>query len=148
VWTDRYAELGGTSQPQTELLKSLRSAALSRTPDDPRQDPTWTYVLFERRFDQTGQALRPADEAADHAVVPVSPPLHVRWKPGLDDTMRQRVEAELGLIDARQVEQDSRGRTWEYRLLTPTRERVRTLLLHDAVEDTARIDGQRFEILQ
>lgn len=147
-WTDRYAELGGTAQPQTELLTSLRSAALGTTPDDPRRDPGWTYVLFERRFDPKGEAHPTVDDAADNAVAPLSSPFHIRWKPDVDETMRQRVEAELGLTDAQQVARDERGRTWEYRLRTPTRARIRTVLLHTAVEDTARVDAQRFEIVR
>lgn len=50
-WTARYAEMGGSTLPRTDLLLMLRSRALSRTPPDPRRDPTWTYVLFEREFE-------------------------------------------------------------------------------------------------
>jgi len=46
------------------------------------------------------------------------------------------------------VARDPRGRTWEYRLRAPTRERVRAIVLHPGVEDMARIDAQRFEIVQ
>jgi hypothetical protein len=146
-WTERYAELGA-AQPQTELLTSLRTAALRNTPADPRDDPAWTYALFERRFDPNGDVRRPADDAADNAVVAVSLPFDIRWKPDIDEAMRKGAEAELGLTDAQQVARDPRGRTWEYRLRRPTRERVRLVLLHSAVEDTARIDAQRFEIVQ
>jgi hypothetical protein len=147
-WTDNFEALGGPSQPQTELLTSLRAGALSKTPTDPRQDPAWTFALFERRYDREGAARRPADEAADNAVVPLSLPFDIRWKPEVDETGRRQVEAELGLADAQQVARDPRGRTWEYRLRTPTRDRVRLILQHAAVEDTARIDTQRFEIVQ
>jgi len=146
-WTERFADLGGTAQPPTELLTSLRSVALGRTPRDPRKDPAWTYALFERRFTPDGEARRSADEGADDAVVPVSLPFDIRWKPDIDEAMRRGAEAELGLIDAQRVARDPRGRTWEYRLRRPTRERVRRVLLHPAVEDTARIDAQRFEIV-
>ena len=47
-WTDRYEALGGPTRPQTPLLEQLRSLALANVPGDPREDPTWTYVLFER----------------------------------------------------------------------------------------------------
>jgi hypothetical protein len=104
--------------------------------------------LFERRFDPNGDVRRPADDAADNAVVAVSLPFDIRWKPDIDEAMRKGAEAELGLTDAQQVARDPRGRTWEYRLRRPTRERVRLVLLHSAVEDTARIDAQRFEIVQ
>jgi hypothetical protein len=146
-WTDRYEAVGGAAQPQTELLTSLRAIALSRNPTDPRRDPAWTFAIFERRFDPEGTARRPADEAADNAVVAISQPFDIRWKPEVAETMRQQTEAELGLTDGQQVARDPRGRTWEYRLRTPTRDRVRTILLHPGVEDTARIDAQRFEIV-
>ncbi len=147
-WTDNFEDLGGPSQPQTPLLLSLLTAALSKTPSDPRRDPAWTFALFERRYDREGESRRPADEASDSAVVPLSLPFDIRWKPDVDETGRRQAEAELGLADAQQVARDPRGRTWEYRLRTPTRDRVRSILLHAAVEDTGRIDTQRFEIVQ
>jgi hypothetical protein len=49
-WTTRYADLGGPSQPQGQLITSMRSMALGRTPADPGFDPAWTYALFERRY--------------------------------------------------------------------------------------------------
>ena len=51
-WTTRYEELGGTSRPQTDLLLLLRNEALARVGDDPRNDPAWTYLLFEREFER------------------------------------------------------------------------------------------------
>jgi hypothetical protein len=51
-WTTRYEELGGFRRPQTDLLVMLRKAALERVPADPRSDPPWTYVLFERKFER------------------------------------------------------------------------------------------------
>jgi hypothetical protein len=147
-WTDRFEDLGGNLQPPGELMTAVRSAALGKSPADPHNDPAWTFALFERRFDPHDGGRRPADESADNAVVPLSTPFDIRWKPDVDDTMRRQFEAELGLADAQQVARDPRGRTWEYRLRTPTRERVRTVLLHGAVEDTGRIDVQRFEIVR
>ncbi len=47
-WTDRYEGLGGHTRPQTPLLLQLRAAALDNAPDDPRDDPDWTYTIFER----------------------------------------------------------------------------------------------------
>jgi hypothetical protein len=126
----------------------MRSAALGKSPADPHDDPAWTFALFERRFDPHDKGRRPADEAADNAVEPLSSPFDIRWKAEVDETKRRQIEAELGLADAQQVARDPRGRTWEYRLRTPTRDRVRTILLHAAVEDTGRIDTQRFEIVR
>jgi hypothetical protein len=147
-WTERWADLGGT-QPQTALLKALRADALRSTPADPRRDPAWTFALFERRFSrEDGAARTAADAAADSAVAAVSSPFDIRWKEDVDDTTRRQLEAELGLAEPQRVERDPRGRTWEYRLRTPTRERVRAIVLHPSVEDTARIDAERFEIVQ
>jgi len=147
-WTDRYEAVGGAAQPQTELLTSLRRVGISKSPADPRLDPAWTFVVFERRFDRSGDARRLADDAADNAVAPISQPFDVRWKDDVDDASRLRLEAELGLTDAQRVERDQRGRTWAYRLRTPTRDRVRAIVVHPSVEDTARIDGERFEIVK
>ncbi len=47
-WTDRYDSLGG-GQP-SDLLDGLRSSVLTRVPDDPRDDPSWTYTFFEREI--------------------------------------------------------------------------------------------------
>ena len=146
-WTDRYAELGGTTQPQTELLQTLRSAALRSTPDDPRRDQAWTYALFERRFRPgTDVAARPPDAAADNVARPPSSPFDIRWKPEVDDAARARVEAELGLSEATRVDRDPSGRTWTYRLRQPSRDRVRAIVMSPVVEDTARVDRVRFEI--
>jgi len=147
-WTERWADLGGT-QPQTELLKALRADALRSMPADPRRDPAWTFALFERRFSrEDGAARTGADAAADNAVAAVSTPFDIRWKEDVDDTMRRQLEAELGLTEPQRVERDPRGRTWEYRLRMPTRDRVRAIVLHPSVEDIARIDAERFEIVQ
>jgi hypothetical protein len=51
-WTTRYEELGGLTRPQTDVLMLLRTAALAQTPADPRRDPAWSYVLFEREFER------------------------------------------------------------------------------------------------
>jgi uncharacterized membrane protein YkgB len=51
-WTTRYAELGGPTRPQTDILLELRRQALARVPDDPRHDPAWTYWFFQRANDR------------------------------------------------------------------------------------------------
>jgi hypothetical protein len=147
-WTDRYAALGGALREQTPLLLSLRSAALATTPADPQQDPAWTYALFERQFSPSGQSHTTADAAADNTVMPLSLPFDIRWKAEVDEATRRQLESELGLTGGQQVARDPRGRTWEYRLSTPTRDRVRAVVVHAAVEDTGRIDVQRFEVVQ
>ena len=73
---------------------SVRAAAIGKTPDDPRRDPAWTFALFERRYVRDGEGRRPADEAADNAVAPLSSPIDIRRKPEVDETRRRHVEAE------------------------------------------------------
>jgi hypothetical protein len=66
----------------------------------------------------------------------------------VDEQARLRFEAELGLTDGQAVERDPSGRTWTYRLRLPTRDRIRSVVVHGSVEDTARIDRTRYEILE
>ena len=84
--------------------------------------------------------------AADES--PSSPPFNIRWRPGIPDEDRQRFETELGLTSLGVVDGDESGRTWSYRLRSPTSDRVRALLEHRAVEDTAGVDTDRREIPQ
>jgi len=147
-WTDRFADLAGTTQPQSELLTAMRASALQSTPEDPRMDPEWTYAWFERRFSRGDAVAAGApDAAADNAVQALSPPFDVRWKAEVDDETRLRLESELGFADPQQVSRDPRGLTWTYRLRRPTRDRVRAIVITPAIDDTARIDATRFEIL-
>jgi hypothetical protein len=147
-WTTRFADLGGPAQPQTELLASMRSMALSRAPADPGFDPAWTYTLFERRHGPRGsEPPAPAEVQADNAVPPLSLPFDLRWTREVDDASRTKLEADLGLTEGQQVSRDESGRTWTYRLRRPTQDRVRTVLRHPLVEDTARIDASRLEIV-
>jgi hypothetical protein len=132
-WVQRAAESDTTILPD-QILTALQSTALSSTPADPRLDPVWTFVLFERRFPIA-------------ASKPLSAPFDVRWKPEITDGDRQQLETQLGLTDAQRVARDPRQRTWEYRLRRPTQNRVRAVLQNAAVEDTARIDPERFEIV-
>jgi peptidoglycan/LPS O-acetylase OafA/YrhL len=95
-----------------------------------------------------GWTVERLNGAAAGAALTMSGPFNIRWKPGISDPVRHRIEAELGLLEQAPVTRDPRHRTWEYRLPAPTRARVRALVTHPAVEDTARIDVQRFEIAQ
>ena len=148
-WAERFDDLGGSAQPQTEVLTTMRSVALSYRPDDPRLAPSWTYILFERRFAPAdGDSRRSADAAADSAVRPLSAPFDIRWKPNVDDEARLQLEAALGLAEAQQVDRDPSGRTWTYRLRRPTRERVQSIVMSSGIEDTARIDAGRLEIVE
>jgi peptidoglycan/LPS O-acetylase OafA/YrhL len=78
--------------------------------------------------------------------LPDSREFNIRWRPDLSDEARRGVEAELGLTAIGPVERDASGRTWSYRLRSPTPDRVRALLGHRAVEDTAGVDVERLEI--
>jgi hypothetical protein len=147
-WTTRYADLGGPAQPQGPLITSMRSMALSHTPADPGFDPAWTYTLFERRYAPHGSAPpRPAEVQADNAVPALSLPFDIRWAGEVDDATRAKLEADLGLMEGQPVARDERGRTWTYRMRYPTQDRIRTVLRHPLVEDTARIDAARLEIV-
>lgn len=95
-----------------------------------------------------GPGIERLNGAATGVTLPLSGPFHIRWKPEVSDALRVRIEQEFGLANARPVERDPRHRTFEYRLPQPTRTRVRALVTNPAVEDTARIDVQRFEIAQ
>jgi peptidoglycan/LPS O-acetylase OafA/YrhL len=92
-----------------------------------------------------GQAVGYVSQSAQ-AELPPSPPFNVRWRTGTSDGERQGFEAELGLTALGQVENDASRRTWSYSLRSPTPDRVRALLEHRAVEDTAGIDVERLEI--
>ena len=95
-----------------------------------------------------GWTIERLNGAASGVALTMSGPFHIRWKPGISNAARDRIETEFGLVEQGPVERDPRRRTWEYRLPTPTRARVRALVTHPAVEDTARVDIQRFEIAQ
>jgi hypothetical protein len=132
-WVQRAAE-SDAETPHDAIWTGLRTAALNSAPRDPHQDPLWTFVLFERRF-------------PIGAAKPLSARFDVRWKPEVTDGIRQELENELGLTNAQRVQRDPRQRTWEYRLRRPTHNRVRAVLQNAAVEDTARIDPERLEIV-
>jgi hypothetical protein len=95
-----------------------------------------------------GWTVERLNGAADGVTLPLSGPFHIRWKPEVSGAARRRIETEFGLKEMGQVTRDPRHRTWEYRLPTPTKARVRALVTHPAVEDTARVDILRFEIAQ
>jgi len=133
-WIERAAELD-VMNPPDPILTTMRAAVLSGAPGDPRLDPTWTYVPFERRF-------------PINAARPLSPPFDLRWAPDVSDAERRRLEEQLGLIGGEPVSRDSRHRTWTYRLHRPTRGRVKAILTNADVEDTARIDAERLEIVE
>ncbi len=147
-WTDNFEALGGPSQPQTELLTSLRAVALSKAPTDPRQDPAWTFALFERRYDREGEARRPADEAADNAVVPLSSPFDIRWKPEVDETATTPGRGRAGSADAQRwpgIRAGARGS------IVCARRRAIAFVRFSSTRQSrtqARIDTQRFEIVQ
>lgn len=81
--------------------------------------------------------------AADLAPSPV---FNVRWRGGVTASDRVRFETELGLIQPKQDLTDTRLRTWSYRLIAPREDRVRAILRHEAVEDTAGIDREHLVI--
>jgi peptidoglycan/LPS O-acetylase OafA/YrhL len=95
-----------------------------------------------------GAAVERLNGEAAGAVPPLSGELYIRWTPATSAPTLKRLEEELGLPAAQPDARDPRHRTWSYRLRLPTKARVRALVTHPAVEDTARIDRERFEIAQ
>jgi peptidoglycan/LPS O-acetylase OafA/YrhL len=95
-----------------------------------------------------GQAVGYVSQTAVEKDLPSSPAFNVRWRTDVPDADRLRFEAELGLTALGPVERDQSRRTWSYSLRSPTPDRIRALLEHRAVEDTAGIDTDRLEIPQ
>jgi hypothetical protein len=74
-------------------------------------------------------------------VVPSGPiPIHVRWAPGVDAASRAALERQFELQEARWTE----GTTWAYALVNPTTDRIRAIVTHRAVEDTAHVNRQSY----
>ena len=71
---------------------------------------------------------------------PVS--IHVRWAPGVDDTIRQEAEQRYSLSEGERLE----GRTWAYTLSDPSRSNVRALVNDAVVEDTQDIQRTAFRV--
>jgi hypothetical protein len=80
------------------------------------------------------------------AELAASPAFNIRWRPDVSDGARRAFEADLGLTALGPDERDASQRTWLYSLRSPTPDRVRALLQHRAIEDTAGIDVERLEI--
>jgi hypothetical protein len=66
--------------------------------------------------------------------------VNVRWRADVTDTIREDLEARLRLTRSEYVE----GTTWTYWLDRPTRDDIRTLILHEAVEDTEHLHRTQF----
>jgi peptidoglycan/LPS O-acetylase OafA/YrhL len=116
-----------------------------------RQPQRWAVALatvLALMAGPVGWTVERLNGAADGVTLPLSGSFHIRWKPDVSSAARRRIETEFGLKEMGQVTRDPRHRTWEYRLPTPTKARVRALVTHPAVEDTARVDTLRFEIAQ
>jgi hypothetical protein len=75
-----------------------------------------------------------------NAYGPRSVSVNVRWRADLSEPARTALESELHLSQGRYAE----GTTWTYRLERPSRAGIRALVLHEAVEDTARLHRTQF----
>jgi peptidoglycan/LPS O-acetylase OafA/YrhL len=102
-------------------------------------------VLLALLANPVGLAVGYVNRSPATALAP-SPVFNIRWRIGVTSTDRVRFETELGLIESRQELADPRLRTWSYRLVAPHESRVRAILQHEAVEDTAGIDREHFVI--
>ena len=76
-----------------------------------------------------------------------SPEFDLRWRAGVSDAERERIERNLGLVNLGHVERDPRRRTWTYRLQSPTYRGLRATLAHESVEDSS-IDSAQLEMLR
>ena len=95
-----------------------------------------------------GQAIGYVSASAYEGEVPLSPRFNVRWRNDVGDDARGQLEKQLGLVEGEPIREDPRQRTFSYRLQLPLPTRVRSVVQHPGVEDTAGINLQRFEIPQ
>jgi hypothetical protein len=86
-------------------------------------------LTFDRLPEGSWIVWRPIDPAR-------FPAFRVRWKPDVDDTRRQAIETQLGLLAPELAE----GRTWRYRLEPPGNETLSRLVARGEVEDTYGFD--------
>ena len=93
-----------------------------------------------------GWGVEQLNGAASGESLPLSAVFDIRWKPDVSDVVRQRIEAEFDLVVDGPVVRDPRHRTYQYRLPHPSKARVKALITHPAVEDTARVDVERYAI--
>ena len=68
--------------------------------------------------------------------------MHVRWQESLAPAARQTLESTFRLTAAERLD----GRTWRYELIDPSSENIRSLVRHEAAEDTQGIDRTRYSV--
>ena len=68
--------------------------------------------------------------------------IYVRWAPDVDDSVRARLERDLGLSDGRVHE----GATWIYTVRDVSRPHISAIVQHPAVADTHKVDRQTFDL--
>jgi hypothetical protein len=67
-------------------------------------------------------------------------PIHVRWKPGVNDAERAELERQFSLTQGEFRE----GTTYAYGLANTSTENIRALVQHPRVDDTAEINRIRY----
>ena len=67
-------------------------------------------------------------------------PVNVRWKTDVTNDRRSELEKELHLTNGHPTE----GSTWAYLLTDPSTERIRTVIEHPNVDDTAHLNRVKF----
>ncbi|HEY6510010.1 MAG TPA: hypothetical protein VIY56_18435, partial [Vicinamibacterales bacterium] len=74
-----------------------------------------------------------------------TPPVdfNIRWAEGVVDAQQREVERRFHLTGGQQRD----GRTWSYRLGDASRDTIRALVQHPAVEDTSNLDRTTFRPL-
>ena len=95
-----------------------------------------------------GQTIGYVSGSAYEGEMPLSPRFNVRWRNDVGDEARGQLEKQLGLVEGEPLPEDPRQRTFSYRLQLPLPTRVRSVVQHPSVEDTAGVNLQRFEIPQ
>ena len=103
--------------------------------------PTATHRLFAAGL--LGLGIAAAAYGTLHVTFgprPVS--IHVRWAPGVEDTLRQEAEQRYHLSEGERLE----GRTWAYTLNDRSRTNISALVSDAVIEDTHDIDRTAFRV--
>jgi hypothetical protein len=142
-----------TSPVRAELERAFRL-----TDGERLDDRTWRYTLNDLsasnrkaivaspHVEDTHNIVRQAtgtDEAEDQgAAPPAGAEVHVRWAPEVTSGSRSELERRFSLTNGEALPRN----TWRYWLTDTSKTNVAALVDDPAVEDTAKIDRQRYEV--
>jgi hypothetical protein len=117
-----------------------------------RHPPVWHRNLSP--FVRSGVGAAVGLAVASAVVLWLALPLpaasvNVRWQESVADAERSALESRFHLTRGRPVpspvEGPVEGRTWQYELVDYSRDNIRALVEHPAVEDTHRLDRARYQ---